>query len=193
MRKWILCCLFLALGFAATASAQDHGTFGIYGDYTRISQTGTDMAGIGGRLGVNLASHLALEAQMTYDFSQVFNESFRNALNGTVSVQQSNIRLLQGLFGPTLETAHGPVRFFVTAKGGFIDFLFDPRPVSFNTFASSVANLRSHNVNGVFYPGAGAEIRLWHIGLRLEAGDDMYFNNGIHHNLRVMGGPFISF
>ena len=31
------------------------------------------------------------------------------------------------------------------------------------------------------------------IGLRLDVGDEMYFNNGTHHNLKVMFGPYIRF
>jgi len=31
------------------------------------------------------------------------------------------------------------------------------------------------------------------IGLRLDVGDEMYFNNGAHHNLRVAFGPVFRF
>ncbi len=31
------------------------------------------------------------------------------------------------------------------------------------------------------------------VGLRLDMGDEMYFNSGTHHNLRVAFGPFLTF
>jgi hypothetical protein len=29
--------------------------------------------------------------------------------------------------------------------------------------------------------------------LRLDVGDEMYFNHGAHHNLKVMFGPYLRF
>jgi hypothetical protein len=48
-------------------------------------------------------------------------------------------------------------------------------------------------VTGVFYPGAGLEGHLGPLGLRLDAGDEMYFTGGTHHNLRMEFGPIIRF
>jgi hypothetical protein len=48
-------------------------------------------------------------------------------------------------------------------------------------------------MNGVFYPGGGLEGRIGPVGLRLDIGDEMYFNGGAHNNLRVSFGPFIRF
>jgi hypothetical protein len=56
-----------------------------------------------------------------------------------------------------------------------------------------VNNLRQKNVSGALFPGAGVEGHLGPIGLRLEAGDEIYFNSGTHHNPRVAFGPFIRF
>ncbi len=74
-----------------------------------------------------------------------------------------------------------------------MDFMFDTRPPSFSNFTSSIDNLRNGNINAVFYPGAGVEAYLGPIGLRLDVGDEMYFSNGTHHNLRVAFGPSIRF
>jgi hypothetical protein len=71
-----------------------------------------------------------------------------------------------------------------------MDFRFDNRPATFDTFASSVEGLRSRNVNAVFYPGGGLEGHIGPVGLRLDVGDEMYFNNGTHNNLRVAFGPY---
>jgi len=106
---------------------------------------------------------------------------------------QSNLSVLDGLFGPVLQTGHGPFRVFVTVKGGFINFRFNPESASFNSFTSSVSNLRSSDVSAVLYPGGGVEAHLGPVGLRLDVGDEMYFNNGTYNNLRVTFGPIIRF
>ena len=50
-------------------------------------------------------------------------------------------------------------------------------------------------MNAALMPGGGIEGEIGPIGLRLDVGvgDEMYFNNGTHHNLTVMFGPFIRF
>src|SRR5207253_4017373 len=58
--------------------AQDHVAVGAYADYFRLSQTDTNFAGLGGRLGVGLGHRVMLEAEMSYDFNQVFTEDFAN-------------------------------------------------------------------------------------------------------------------
>jgi hypothetical protein len=193
MRKRAAWLILLGLGLVPAALAQDHGQVGIYGDYFRMSQTSTNMAGLGGRFSLNATQSLALEAEMSYDFEQAFTEGFTNTTTGSVTLQRTNLRLLQGLFGPKLQTPHEPIRAFLTVKGGFINFRLDPRPATFATFASTAGNLRSSDVSGVLYPGGGLEAHLGPLGLRLDIGDEIYFNDGAHHNLRVAFGPFIRF
>jgi hypothetical protein len=50
---------------AVVAQNQDHVAVGVYADYFRLSQTDTNFAGIGGRLGVGLGHHLMLEGEMS--------------------------------------------------------------------------------------------------------------------------------
>ena len=123
---------------------------------------------------------------MSYDFNRVFTEGFTDTSGGTVTATNSNIRVLHGLFGPKLQTS-GPVKLFVTVKGGFANFRFDPTPASFSTFTSSVNNLRADNVNAALYPGGGVEAFLGPIGLRAEVGDEIIFVNGAHHNCLIGG------
>ena len=196
MRRAILLSVLMIAGMvfcAEFATAQEHGQFGVFADYLRLSQTHTNFGGLGGRLAVNPSRYFGLEAEVAYDFTQAFTEGFTNPSNGSVSLANSNIRVLHGIFGPTLSTGHGAVRVFVTAKGGFINFRFDPRPATFGTFTSSVTGLRASDVSGVFDPGGGIEGHLGPFGLRLDLGDEMYFNNGTHDNLRVTFGPIIRF
>jgi len=191
--KRVALLLFLAGCLVPLASAQDAVQVGVYADYFRLSQTKTNMAGLGGRAGFKAFSHVMVEGEMNYDFNQVFTEGFTNTSTGAVTLQRSNLRVLHGLFGPKLVAGHGSIRPFLTVKGGFINFQLDARPATFATFASSVDNLRSSNVSGAVYPGAGLEGHLGPVGLRLEAGDEIYFTGGTHHNPRISFGPFLRF
>lgn len=180
-------------GLAPFASAQEHGQVGVYADYFRLSRTDSNFGGLGGRLSINASRYFQLEGEMNYDFTQTFTEGFTHPVSGTVTLHRSNLRILHGLFGPKLQTGHGPVRAFLTVKGGLINFRIDHRPATFDTFTSSVTDLRENNVNGVLYPGGGLEAHLGPVGLRLDVGDEIYFNGAAHHNLRVAFGPMIRF
>lgn len=174
------------------ARAQNHGEVGAFADYFRLGQTGTNFAGIGGRAAFNVVRNVQIEAEMAYDFNQVFTEGFTNTTGGSVTTANSNLRVLHGLFGPKLQTS-GRVRVFVTVKGGFANFRFDPEPASFSTFMSSVSGLRANDVDAVLYPGGGVEAFLGPIGLRLEAGDEVIFANGGRSNWKVTFGPQLRF
>ena len=184
--------LFLAGLLVPMASAQDHFQVGAYADYFRLSQTNTNMAGLGGRAAYKMFSHLMLEGEMNYDFDQAFTEHCLST-GCTVTVANSNLKVLHGLVGPKFVGGHHAIRPFLTVKGGFVNFQLNPRPATFSGFVSSVDNLRTNNVSGVLYPGAGLEGHIGPVGLRLEAGDEIYFANGTHHNARVSFGPFLRF
>jgi hypothetical protein len=191
MKRYALLAAVAAIVFVPVARAQNHAEVGAFVDYFKLHQTGTNFVGIGGRVAVNVAPPVQLEAEMSYDFSRAFTETFDNG-TGTVSIQNSRIKVLHGLFGPKLQTT-GPVRVFVTAKGGFTNFRFDTGANSFSGFTSSVQNLRDDNVSGVFSPGGGVEAFLGPFGLRLEVGDEMIFASGVRHNWKVTVGPQIRF
>lgn len=189
--KRVALLLFLAGLLVPLASAQDHIQVGAYGDYFRITQTNTNLAGLGARAGVKVFSHVMLEGEMSYDFEQAFTEVCTNCT--TLTVAPSNLKVLHGLAGFKFIGGHHAIRPFLSVKGGFINFRLDPRPPSFSGFTSSVDNLRSNNVSGALYPAVGVEGHLGPVGLRLEAGDEMYFAGKTHHNPRVAFGPFFRF
>jgi hypothetical protein len=191
MKRIALLIFIAGMGIAPAVRAQDHAEVGAFADYFKLGETNTSFVGLGGRAAINIHRHVQIEAEMSYDFNQVFTEGFTDS-TGTVTTQNSDIKVLHGLFGPKFQTS-GPVRFFVTVKGGLADFRFDPVPASFNGFTSSVSNLRASNVNAVFYPGAGVEAFLGPIGFRLEAGDEVVFVNGAHNSWRVSFGPQLRF
>ena len=192
MKRLAFLLLTAGLGIAPLAHAQNHAEVGAFVDYFRLGETGTNFVGLGGRAGFNVAQHIQIEAEMAYDFNRAFTEGFTDTTAGAITTQNSNIRVLHGLFGPKIQTS-GPVRVFVTVKGGFTNFRFDPTPPSFSTFTSSVNNLRSNNVDAALYPGGGVEAFLGPLGLRLEVGDEIIFVNGGHHNWKVSLGPQFRF
>ena len=189
-------CYLTAPAFGQIPAHNDSGNhvnFGVFGNYFREDITSTDLAGLGARLSVNLTGHLQLEAEMSYNFDQVFTEGFTTPGDPTITLVRTNFRSIDGLFGPKIMTGRGPVRLFATVKGAGLSFHFDPRPANFNTFASTVDNLRASDVNAVLYPGVGAEAFLGPLGMRFDVGDEIYFNHGAHNNLRVSFGPVIRF
>ena len=187
--------LFLAGCFVPLASAQDgeHVQVGVFADYLRLSQTDNNFGGIGARVGFQLFKEVKLEGEMSYDFGQTFTEGFTDTGTGSVTFSRTNLRILHGEFGPRVNIGHHAIQPFVTLKGGFVNFRFDGSPATLGTFFSSVDDLRRNNVNGVLYPGGGLQAHLGPVGLRLDVGDEIYFNHGTHNNLRVAFGPVFRF
>ncbi|MBI2818052.1 MAG: hypothetical protein HYX72_14050 [Acidobacteria bacterium] len=187
--------------FAQDEDELNHGTVGIYADYFRLRDVASgNFWGLGARASFNVHEFVQLEAEMNYDFERSVTEGFTRTTPGGVLVtpglpldfSRSGLRILHGLFGPKIQSS-GALRPFIVLKGGFINFRFDDRPATFGTFFSSLEDVRSNNVNGVFYPGGGIEMYAGPIGLRLEIGDEMYFSDGAKHNLRIVFGPQIRF
>lgn len=130
MRR-IFLLLMLATGLvlvpAAFAQESEHVQLGAYADYLRLNPTDTNSFGLGARLGFNANRYLRFEAETSYDFSTGFNENFTS--NGRVFQNATNLRVIHGMFGPTVTSGHGPVRLFATVKGGAINFRVDPRRI----------------------------------------------------------------
>jgi hypothetical protein len=189
--------LFLLAGWLvplASAQETEHFQFGVNADYLRLSQTDTNFAGVGARVGFLAFHNIKLEAELNYDFDQAITEGFTNNSNGAVGIHRTGMRILHGEFGPKINLGeHWHVHPFVQLKGGFMNFHFSNRPATLGTFFSDVSNLRDDNVVGVFYPGGGIEGRLGPVGLRLDIADEMYFSSGTHNNLRISFGPYIRF
>ena len=195
MRRVLLLLIGAAACVAPRLQAQEFNSvdLGVYADYFRSNQTGTNMAGLGGRVGLKVFPHVRLEGEVAYDFNQVFTEGFANTSGGVVTFQNTGTRTLHGLFGPKLELGHSAFHPFLELKGGFVNYSFDARNASVDTFVSSIQNLRSQNMNAALMPGGGVEGKIGPLGLRLDVGDEMYFNHGTHNNLKIMFGPFVRF
>lgn len=186
---------FLMLcGSSPLLYSQSRFEAGLLLDYLSISQTNTDNYGLGGRFGYRLRPNVVLEGEMAYGYGVNFQVLYRNVSNGNIAALEStSIGVTDGLFGAMLEPAHGHLRPFVTLKGGFMDFRLSPSLLPYSSYASAILGIRTSNVNAVLYPGGGAEASLGPVGLRLEFGDAIYFNEGPHNNLRVTFGPIVRF
>ena len=195
--------IFVVQPAARAQETLNHVEIGVFGDYFRLGATqgpslagsgATAFGGVGARLSVNVSRRWQIEAESNYDFAESFTEGFTSTTPGaTAGFTTSSLRILHGMAGPKFQSGAGPVRVFLTAKGGADDFMFSNAPVTFSTYTSSVAGLRSSSVDAVFYPGAGLEMFLGPIGIRLDVGDEIYFESGAHNNLRIAVGPTIRF
>ena len=184
----------LLIGGSSMAYAQSRMEAGLLLDYLSVSQTNTDNFGLGGRFGYRIHRNVMMEGELAYGYGVNFQDVYRNVTNGDVAaIEQTSIGVTDGLFGPMLQPAHGHLRPFVTLKGGFIDFRLSPSLIPYSSVVSTVLGIRTSSFNAALYPGAGAEATLGPVGLRLEFGDAIYFNDGAHNNLRITFGPIVRF
>lgn len=158
MRK-VLRLLIVAVMSVPAVWAQefDRINLGVYADYFRSNQTGTNMSGLGGRVGVKVFPHLKLEGEVSYDFNQVFAEGFTSTSGGTATFRDTGTRTLHGLLGPKLELGHSAFLPFLKLKGGFVNYSIDARSPELDTFVSSIQNVRARNINAALMPGGGLE------------------------------------
>ncbi len=194
MRKFALTTLLFFLLATSSLFAQKRIELGVFIDYLNISQTSTNNFGLGGRFGYRIHHDLLLEGELAYDYGINFDEAYRNITNGNLTaIERTSIGVTHGLFGPKFQPSGGGVRPFVTLKAGFMDFRLSPSLLPYSDAASTVLGLRTSNLNAAIYPAAGVEAALGPVGLRLEAGDEIYFNTGARHNLRITFGPILRF
>lgn len=187
----------LTLFFAVPAlmaqehSDLNHAEVGVFADYFRYANGNPvrNFIGLGGRAGFNVHPNVQLEAEMAYDFKRNFTSTFDNGV--TTTTVNTSFRTLHGFFGPKFQANAGPLRVFVTGKVGFDNFSLSNSNAG-NAFVNTVGLSNGLTAFAV-YPGGGFELFAGPIGIRAEAGDDIFFNNGAHNNLRVTFGPQFRF
>ena len=181
--------------------AQNRFEAGLFADYMHLQTRAIDThhAGLGGRFSVHVYPHLSVGGEMAYDFAQPFRESIGPNCTGPfcplfpVVLFPANIGFLHGSLGPEFYIGSRHIRVFGTVKGGFINFHLHPNIHPGPLVASSIQNLRDAHTNGVLYSGGGVEFFKSHLGLRIDVGDEIYFNHGANHNLRASFGPVVRF
>lgn len=173
--------------------AQKRVEAGLFLDYLSVSETHTDNFGLGGRFSYRAHRDLMVEGELAYDYGINFDETYRNITNGNIAaIERTSVGVTHGLFGVKLAPSGG-FRPFVTLKGGFLDFRLSPGLIPYSNAVSTILGLRTANWNAAIYPGAGLQAAVGPIGVRLEIGDEIYFNNGAHNNLRLTFGPILRF
>jgi hypothetical protein len=198
--KCLVVCGVLALVLASPSfmfaqvavKSGEHVEVGAFADYFRLDRTEPNLnyAGVGGRLAFNLRPSAQIEGEMAYDFDRSYTNTFTNGV--TEQLVPSKTHLLHGLFGPKFQTGSGPFRIFVTGKVGLISFTTNTQNVP-QGFKSALGAVGNGDSKFAVYPGGGVEGFAGPFGLRLEVGDDIYFDNGARNNLRVSFGPTFRF
>jgi hypothetical protein len=188
----VICFAAPSLMAQAISSGGDHIELGVFADYFKLSRTTPDInfVGLGGRAGFNVSSHVQLEAEMSYDFKRNFTSTFSNGF--TTQLVTTRLRTLHALFGPKFQTNVGPARAFFTFKAGLVNFSTSDQNAA-QGFQGALGSVTDGNTRAAIYPGVGVEGFWGPIGLRLDVGDEMYFDHGARHNLKVTFGPHIRF
>jgi hypothetical protein len=195
MKRYVWSILVLAFFTAVPAlMAQDQDSFevGAFGQWFRYTNAPTvqNFIGLGGRVGVGVSQHTQIEGEMAYDFSKNYTSTFTNGI--TTSFVTTKFRTLHGFFGPKFQADMGPLQVFVTGKVGFDNFSVTNQNAPAG-FTNSVG-LSSGTTAFAVYPGAGIAFFAHWVGVRIEAGDDIFFLSGTaHNNLRVSFGPQFRF
>ena len=174
------------------AQENEHVEVGAFANYFRLSRDNVDLnfVGLGGRAGFNVHQNVQLEAEMAYDFERAFNNDFRNG--DTITTVRSKTRILHALFGPKFQAGSGNFKAFATGKVGLISFSTTNQNVA-EGFEGSLGAVNNGDSKLAVYPGGGIEGFFGPLGIRLEAGDEIYFDHGARNNLRVSAGPVFRF
>jgi hypothetical protein len=169
----------------------NHGSVGLFADYFRLEAADTNHWGVGGRAGFGIHPHVQLEGEIAYDFTQSRSATVSDSL-GNIVTARASFRVLHGLFGPKFQTT-GPVRVFAVLKGGFVNFRVDTTAITFGNVPRVFNGVVDGDTHGAFYPGGGIEAFAGWFGVRGDIGDEIYWANGAHHNLRFSVGPVFRF
>jgi len=195
MRNLVLLAVLFAICFSVipvVAQDYDHVEIGAFADYFDLSRTTPNInyAGLGGRVGFNVRPSVQIEAELSYDFERNFTTVFSNGID--TRFVRSHVRPLHGLFGPKFQTGSGPFRAFGTFKVGFVNFSTSNQDVP-EGFIGSLGAVTSGNTRAAIYPGVGVEGFWGPFGLRADVGDEIYFDDGARHNVKVSFGPALRF
>jgi hypothetical protein len=185
--------ILMAAPSLLAAQTYDHGEIGVFADYFRLNRTNPDInfVGLGARLGINVHPNIALEAEMAYDFKRNFTSTFSDGIS--TQFVDTRLRPLHALFGPKFQAGtSGPFRVFATGKVGFINFSTSDQN-ALPGFQGALGAVTSGDTRFAMYPGVGVEGFWGPVGLRLDVGDEIYFDDGARNNLKVTFGPAIRF
>jgi hypothetical protein len=188
----VLLALCMAVPSVMAQEGGNHIEVGVFADYFNLSRTSPhiNFVGVGGRAAFNVRDNVQIEAEMAYDFKRNFTTTFSDGI--TTQFVSTDLRPLHALFGPKISTGGGPFRFFGTFKAGLINFSTSNQNAS-SGFQSAIGDVATGTTSAAIMPGVGLEGFFGPIGLRADVGDEIYFKNGTHNNIRVTFGPTFRF
>jgi hypothetical protein len=187
MRRICLIVLLALMTAPALMAQETHVGVGAFFDYFRWNNADQNFFGVGGRFSVDPSPNVGVEAEAAYYFRRQVG-SLTNGV-GNIGIENPDTRITPALLGLNFHN-NGPLRLFVTVKGGIVHF----GNQNFNSVSGFFSNFNNTGMTrGAFYPGAGVELGSGRVGLRLEVGDLMYFLGGAQHNLRFNIGPQFRF
>lgn len=195
MKRFVLLAVLAVCSAAPALMAQsddlNHVEAGVFVDYFKLNRTDPDInfVGVGGRAAFNVHKNTQIEAEMAYDFKRNFTSTFDNGVS--TQLVTTRLRTLHALFGPKFQTS-GPFRVFGTFKVGLVNFSVSDQN-ALPGFRGALGSVTSGDTKAAIYPGGGVEGFWGPFGLRVDIGDEIYFDDGARNNLRITFGPQFRF
>ena len=188
-RHFLLLVSFLFLSLPGFAQLVELGGFGSFGRFD-LPPFPNDAVGVGGRIDIGLGHHIALEGEGSYDFKHPTLQIAGSGLG--FNVTQFRLGILHANGGFKLQTKGGS--YFLFLKGGLLNFYPDVTTTTLvGTVQTPLPRTGTSFSEAVFYPGAGIGFHAGILGIRLDGGDEIYWDQGTHHNLRITFGPTLRF
>lgn len=189
----VIVCFFVCFFLASVPGRAQHleiGGFASYGDFD-VPRFPSTAVGVGGRLDINLNSYIVLEGEGSYDFKHPRVEIVVTGTN-TADINTLRLGAVHGNGGIKFQLKGGSYFFFV--KGGVLEFQPEVRTTTLlGALARNAPSTGTNFSEGVFYPGAGIGFHAGPLGIRVDGGDEIFWDHGTHHNLRITFGPTFRF
>jgi hypothetical protein len=186
----VLATSFLLIASSTPALGQSF-EIGAFGGYSRMDVPNfpENTASVGARMDLPFVSFVKFEIEGAYDF-RIPQVTFTTVgILPAVTVNQVGGPRING--GLKFQTHGGSYFFFL--KGG-ADFL-QPEAVVRGANGALLSTTSGNTiVKGTFYPGAGISFFAGFFGLRVDAGDEIFWLNGdARNNWRINFGPSFRF
>jgi hypothetical protein len=179
---------------AQTSAPLYNTEVGIFAENFRLGRISPalNMPGAGARITLFPQSWFNLEAEASYDFTQTFTSSWSNGF--VTDNLTTHLRVARGLGGVNFSKKFQKnMRLFATVKAGTIDFNASTVGIP-QGFTNPLDPATTGGTDFLLYPGGGLQYFFVRWGLRLDAGDDMYFDHGHrYNNIRITFGPTFRF
>ena len=186
--------LAFVMAFLSIDTQAQHLEIGGFGEYENVRVPGLPSSafGLGGRVDIGLHRLFQAEFETAYDFKHP-EFTLNNAITAGI-LTQSKVGILHANAGLKVQSPGGS--FFIFVKGGANRY--DPElsttVIGGSPFGISTITAQQNSfTKGIFYPGGGFGFHAGPLGIRLDAGDEIYWSNGAHNNFRVTFGPTFRF